>query len=508
VSQNLKQLLVVLAIAWTVFRFARPVALLFSSQCDFLCRRNAWFALTIAAFLSPSFPLFCLVAAVIIIWAARRDSNPAALYLMLLNAVPEFRWRVPMIGISSLVDLDFPMLLSLCLMAPAALRLVKSEQPAALRRLQLADYCLLAYLTLTSVYFLLPEISAGVVMTPTATDCLRRAVEAFVTIFLPFFVISRSIKSGRELQDTLAALCLACAVMAAIATLEGARHWLLYGNLRAQWGAEYNAYLERGSTLRAMASTSHPLVLGYFLAVAFGLWLGLMSGVQSARWRVGVIILYWLGLLAAYSRGPWMGGVLIYFVYIAVSGRKLTRLLKAAVTTGLIAAILAATPLGERIERVVPFLGGTVNAETITYRQRLLDRAWQVIQDSPMLGDQHALVKLQDLRQGEGIIDLMNGFVNILLDNGFVGLSLFLSFVVLGLYKGWKLSGEAPHVGTELATIAAALVACLLGTMLMMWVGGLLLAPTTLLVGLVCACAHVDARQSLHVTAGTRRDLA
>src|SRR5262249_53999056 len=174
VSQHLKQLLFVLAIAWAVFRFARPVALLFSNQRDFLCRRNAWYALTIAAFLSPTFPLFCLVAAVIIIWAARRDSNPAALYLMLLNVVPEFTWRVPMIGISSLVDLDFPMLLSLCLMAPAALRVAKSEQPPALRRLPLADYCLLAYLALTSVYFLLPEISRRVLMTPTATDRLSR----------------------------------------------------------------------------------------------------------------------------------------------------------------------------------------------------------------------------------------------------------------------------------------------------------------------------------------------
>jgi hypothetical protein len=489
VSQSLKELLVVLAIASTVFWLARPVALLFSAERDFLCRRNAWFAVTIAAFLCPSFWLFCVVAAVIIRWSARRDSNSSALYLMLIYVVPNFSWRVPMVGISYLVDLDFPTVLSLCLMTPAALRMVKSAEQ---RRLQLTDYCLLAYLALTSVYFVLPEIARGVLMTPTTTDSLRRAVEALVSLYLPFFVISRSSKSCREVQDTVAALCLSCAVMAAVATFEGARHWLVYGALLDKWDPSYNAYLERASALRARASTSHSLFLGYVLAVAFGLWLGLMPRVQSAPRRAGAIVLYWLGLLAAYSRGPWLGGILIYFVYVAARGRRLSRLIKAAVTAGVIVAIVLASPLGDRIARVVPFLGGTVDSGNITYRQRLFNRAWEVIQGSPLLGDQYALAKLEDLRAA-GIIDLMNGFVNILLDNGFVGLTLFVGFVVLGLYKGWKLSGDAPGIGIECGAIAAALVACLLGTMLMMWVGGLILAPTTLLVALICACARVDA---------------
>jgi O-Antigen ligase len=488
----LKELLLVLVIAATVFWFARPIAALFSTESDFRCRRNAWYAVTIVAFICPSFPVFCFFAALIIIWAARRDSNPSALYLMLLYVVPEFSWRVPMVGIASLVDLDFPMLLSLCLMVPAALRLMKG-QPRSARRLQLLDYCLLAYLALTSVYFLLPEVARGVLMTWTATNCVRRAFESLITVYVPYFVISRAHNTRKELQDTLGALCLAGGVMAAIGTFEGARHWLLYGLLRDQWDPGYNAYMERGGSLRAMASTSHPLVFGYVLVVAFGVWLGLMSAVKTALWRVGVIVLDWLGLLAAYSRGPWLAGILIYFLYVAVRDRKLSRLLKVGVTAGVIAAVLAVSPLGDRIARVVPFLGGNVDADSISYRQRLLDRAWDVIQDSPWLGDQYGLVKLQDLRAA-GIIDLMNGFVNILLDNGFIGLSLFLSFVVLGLYKGWKLSGEAQHVGVELAAIGAALVATLLGVMEMMWAGGLLLAPTTLLIALIFSTASVGAR--------------
>ncbi len=264
--QILKELFLVLVIALAVFRFARPIALLFTAQDDFSRRRNTWFAVTAAAFLCPSFFLFCLATIPFLVAAGRKDSNPGALYLMLMFVVPDFSWRVPMVGISYLIDLDFQMLLSFCVMVPAALRLLKSKQQTPIRRLGVLDFCLLAYLALTSVYFLLPEISRGVLMTPTITDSVRRAFESFFEIFVPYFVLSRSSSTRREIQDLLAAFCLACAVMAAVGTFEGARHWLLYGEVRSHWGPEYNAYLARGESLRAMASTSHPLVLGYVLA--------------------------------------------------------------------------------------------------------------------------------------------------------------------------------------------------------------------------------------------------
>jgi O-Antigen ligase len=489
----LKELIVVLVIALAIFQFAKPFAPLFTTQDDFARRRNTWCALTIVAFLCPIFWLFCLVAIPLLVSAGRKDSNPSALYLMLMYVVPGTSWRVPMVGLSYLVDLDFQLLLSFCVMVPAALRLLKSkQQPPGLKMM---DFCLLAYLALTSIYFVLPEVSRGVLMTPTFTDCLRRAFESFFEIYVPYFVLSRSSSNRREVQDILAAFCLSCAVMAAIGAFEGSRHWLLYGAMRSQWGLEYNPYLMRGESIRAMASTVHPLALGYLLAVAFGLWLCLKSNVQSTLSRNAVIVLFWLGLLAAYSRGPWVGAIVIYFVYVALSRRAVSKLLKAAGTSALVGLIVAISPLGNKIANVIPYFGGTVDAQNITYRQRLLDRAWQIIQDSPFLGDQHAFSKMEDLRQGQGIIDLMNGFVNILLDNGFVGLLLFLSFVMIGVIKAWMLSRESTRVGAELGTMGASLVACILGTMVMIWVGGLIVSMTCVLVGLAAACANLGRLQ-------------
>ena len=490
---SLKELIVVLVIALTIFKFAKPVAFLFTEQEDFARRRNTWCAVTVAAFLCPIFWLFCLVAIPVLISAGRKDSNPGALYLLLMYVVPDFSWRVPMVGLSYFFDLDFQLLLSLCVMTPAALRLLRSKEKRA--QFKFLDYCLLTYLGLTSAHFILPEISRGVVMTPTLTDCLRRAFEFFFTIYVPYFVLSRSGSNRRQIQDILAAFCLACAVMAALGTFESAKHWLLYGEMRSNWGPEYNPYLMRGESIRAMASTVHPLVLGYLLAVAFGLWLFLKSNVQSKLTRNAGIFLFWCGLLAAYSRGPWLGAIAIYLVYVALSGRSISKLLKATVALAFAALAVAISPFGDKITKVIPFFGGTVDAGNITYRQRLLDRAWQIVQESPLLGDQYAFLKMEDLRQGQGIIDLMNGFVNILLDNGFLGLSLFLLFVMIGIVRAWILNRETIRADAELSRMGASLVACILGTLVMMWVGGLIVTSTCVLVGLAAAYADLGRLQ-------------
>jgi hypothetical protein len=493
-SANLKGLFVVSVIAWVIFRFAKPVALLFASESDFSRRRNIWFAVTFAAFLCPNFWFFCWVAALILALAGRKESNPGALYLMLMYVVPEFSDRVQMVGISYLVDLDFDLLLSFCVMAPAALRLLKTKPQPELRGLSLIDFSLMAYLVLKSFYFVLPEVNRGMLMSPTFTDCLRRLFQSIFELYVPYFVLSRSSSSRRQVQDMLATFCLACVVMAAIGAFEGAKHWMLYEEMRNQWG-EYNSYLMRGESIRARASTSHPLVLGYLLAVAFGIWLCFKSTVKSKWSRNSVIVLYWLGLLAAYSRGPWIGAIFIYFVVVALSNRPVSNLFRAACISAFVALIVALSPLGSKIANVIPYFGGTVDMENITYRERLLDRSWQIVQESPFLGDQQAFAKMEDLRQGEGIIDLMNGFMNILLDNGFVGLTLFLSFVMLGVIKAWMLSRQSAHVGEDLGAIGASLVACILGTLLMMWIGGLIVSTTCVLVGLAAASAEVGRLQ-------------
>jgi O-antigen ligase len=472
--RSVKELIVVLVIALVVFRLARPLILKFSTEQDFARRRNVWCALTAAAFLSPNFWIFTLIAMPLLLFAGRRDSNPAALYLLLLHVIPPYSFRVPMVGISFLFDADNYLLLSFFLMTPAALRLIRDKGTNRIRGLQAMDYFLFAYGILTGFLFLHPELAAGVIMSATFTDCLRRLFLFFFVTVVPYFVISRSISDRRAMLDLLATYCLTCGVLAATALFETAKHWLLYGEMADLFSTvnNFSVYLVRGTSLRAMVSTGHPLVLGYLLAIGLGFWLYLQTHVKSKTSRLGVTGLIWLGLLAAYSRGPWLGAVCIYFVFSALKPGAVSKLFKAAGVAGFLVILIGISPLRDKVVNVLPFLGGTIDSENLAYRQRLFDRAWDIIQESPFLGDQNALLRMQDLRQGQGIIDVVNSYLGILLDNGFVGLFLILSFIGIATLKAWAASRETRNTDPDLSMMGASLVACIVATLVMMLDGG------------------------------------
>jgi O-antigen ligase len=219
----------------------------------------------------------------------------------------------------------------------------------------------------------------------------------------------------------------------------------------------------RGESLRATASAGHSLGLGDLLAVAFGVWLYLQTHVKSKVQRFAVTLLLWSGLFAAYARGAWITAVFIYFAGAALGPRAYSRVLKSAFVGVLAAFILSLTPLGARVAQVLPFLGGNVDHSNIEYRARLLNRAWQIIQESPWLGDQGALLKMQDLRQGQGIIDLVNSYLEVLLATGFIGLTLFLSAFLIPLFAAWRAARETRRADKEFSLLGTSLVSCMLG---------------------------------------------
>lgn len=488
---SLKELIVVLVIGSSVFAVARPVVLLFSTEEDFQRRRNLWVALTAAAFLSPSFWLFALVAIPLLVRAGRRDSSPAALYLFLLHVIPPISVPIPMIGISYLFDIDNYLLLSFCVLVPAALRMRRAGIGATVRPLEAPDLFLLGYGVLTSILYIRPEIAGGALSPLTFTDCLRRMFVFFFANFMAYYAITRLSSTRRSIVDALGAYCLACAVLVGIALFESVRHWLLYGEMAGRWGvgSPISLYIARGSSLRAIASTGHALALGYLLAVAFGMWLYLQSYLQSARLRMAGAAWYWIGLLAAFSRGPWIGAVSIYLSFAALSPGAVGKVFKAVVVAVVTAVLVYLSPLHDKLAAVLPFLGGTVDYENVLYRQRLWDRAWQLIGASPVWGDQDALLKMHDLRQGQGIIDLVNTYVEVLLDNGFVGLFLFLSFILVPLFKAWGASRTSVRSDNDLGMLGTSIVCCILGTLLLLENGSFATGPERMFYALAALAA-------------------
>jgi hypothetical protein len=490
--QSLKNLIVVLVIAVVVFRLVKPIMLSYCSDEDFLRRRTIWFVLTIAAFLTPSPWVYGAIAVPLLLFAGRKDTNPTALYLLLLHVTPEVAIDVPVIG-----SLSTQLMLAIAILLPAGFRLLKSKTEPRIRGLTGMDCLLLAYLLLSSALYIHQLTPDGTFYPSTPYDFVRRLVFKVLETFLPYFVISRSNCSRRAIVDAVSAFWLSCVLMAAIGIFESLRGWLLYEVIPWNWGAPGGVFLMRGESLRAAASSGHPLALGYLLAIAFGCWLYLQEAIGSKFTRAAIFILLWLGEFAAYSRGPWICAVLIYFLFAAQRPGAVSAITKSLFVASLAAVAISFSPLAKKITSVIPFFGGHVDTGNIDYRERLWSRGWDVIWQSPFLGDQYAMTKMQDLRQGEGIIDFINMYIAELIATGFVGLSLFLSVVLIAIGAAWASSKRIRRVNVEFSLLGGALVSCILGTLFLWAFGGPDLSVVWALVALAAAYGFIGEQRNL-----------
>ncbi len=494
------ELIYILGIAALTFGLAKPIFRRFSLESDFLRRRNVWFVLTITAFLAPNFWVFVVIAVPLFTWAGRKDSNPIALYLLLMHVVPPVQVAIPVpssiVGINQIFNLDSYRLLSLCILVPAAWGLRRPNSGSSTRRVNSMDFLLLAYGAIQVAFFVRPDTPDAAYLHDSATNVLRRAVLFFIDIYVVYFVVSRTRWTRHALLEVLAAFCLACVLMASLAVFEGLRHWLLYAELSRNWGGGLS-YLERSGVLRAAVSTGHPLALGYLLAIGLGFWLYLRTHIDSMWSRVVCTLLIWLGLLAAYSRGPWIGALLIYVVFVALGPRATPRLIKASALVALVAAVVLVSPLGDRVTQVIPLMGGRVDVASVEYRQRLARRSLELIREHPAFGDQDVYSKVQDLRQGEGIVDFINTYVEVAVFYGLIGLSLFVGFILVGMVKSYRIARMLRESDPDLSALGVALVACIIGTLLMISACSFVLGYAKMfyvLGGLAVAYTHESAR--------------
>jgi O-antigen ligase len=462
----IKRLVFVLTIAATIFHFAKPIALRYMNEKDFLLRRNVWLALTSVSFLSPSFWLFVAVAVPTFIWASRKDSNPIALYLLMLHVIPPIGFIIPIFGNNGLFPLDNFRLLSFCVLLPAAMRYRKNQQEVPRYKWGAMDVLLIIFGVLQVVLYTSPDMREHAALPDSPTNVLRRAVLFFFDTYLIYYAVSRICNSRHRIIEAAASFCLACAVMASIALFENLRHWLLYVEVESAWGVELNSFtwLSRGSELRAQASAGHALALGYLLAIGFGFWLYLKSRIQSKVRRIGVTLVLWGGLFAAFSRGPWLGAVTAYFAFFAAGPRALSRLVKGVVVAFAVGLLILMSPIGDRILDVLPVMGNTADAN-IVYRQRLSERGWDIALAHPFFGDQYPWPEMEDLRQGEGIIDIVNTYLGVALNYGFVGLFCFMGFIFIGMAKVYARSRSLAKTDPDFALFGTSLIACIVATL-------------------------------------------
>ncbi len=495
--QAVKDLVVILGIALVIFKLARPACLHFMRAEDFERRRGVWLTLTAVAFLCPNFWLYVVFAAVLLIWAARRDAHPAALYLLAYGVIPPIYLYVPVVGVNQLFPMTQGRLLALVVLLPVALQLFRRNDQGLSRKWNLFDVAVVAYLGLQIVLALPYESS-------TAT--MRRAFLSSLDVLLVFYVFSRALVERNALVDAMTVFVLCAAIYATIGVFESVKGWLLYEQVGPRWGAQnLGAFLLRGDTLRAQASAGHSLTFGYATAMAFGFWLHLRGQIASRPMRWATTAVLCLGIYASHSRGPWLTALLVYFSYLLLSPGGATTFLKGLAAVALLGGLVAMTPVGSKIIDVLPFIGSADQANVL-YRQQLAQESFRLILQNPLLGDPFVLAHMEDLRQGQGIIDLMNAYAAVALFSGLTGLACFATLLAGPMIRSIARLRVARSSDPDLSSIGAALVACMIGSLFFMatasvdWV-------EYVLAGMLCAFASL-ARGARANTIATRSPAA
>ena len=424
-SEHLRAFVVIAVLSAASFLVLhKPVVAMGMAEEDFRRRRNLWLGVTAAAFLAGNFWIFVVIATSFLLFA-RKERNPFALYIFLLFVVPPFHVALPGLGIvNKLFELNFPRLLALVVLLPFALRRREPGVPGFGKHP--ADWLVAVFMVLQVVLYYRGD---------TLTNTLRLGLFLFLDAFLPYYVASRSIRTGQDLRDIMLALITAALLLVPIAAFEFVKHWLLYSALAGALGMDWDAgaYLGRGGTLRAVATTGHSIVLGYLMGIALLLHLGLRHGNPLPRaWAFGVAALG-IGLVASVSRGPWVGaaaGILAMTLASRQPGRRLVRLV---VPTVAVALIVLVSPWGEKLLDYLPFVG-SIDANNVTYRQHLFEVSVQVISLSPWFGSPYFAftAPMQELRVGN-LIDVVNTYLLVGLRYGYVGMALFCAIFATAL---------------------------------------------------------------------------
>ncbi len=433
--EYIKALFVVLVIAAIVFRLAATSLIdTTTTKRDYWRRAWVWAGATAAAFLANDYWVFALIAGLLIFFAGRKDPNPMAFYCMVMCAVPPLGSAVSGFGVVNyLFDLNYLRLLSLVILLPAAVTLV-SASPARLPGSKLPDTMLAGYLVLIVIL---------TALVAPATQAMRQAFYLFIDVWLVYYVASRSVRDMAAFREVAGAFVLGATIMAVIAIAEAARGWLLYSTLESSLGVRwgYGNYMAResGGALRAMASTGHPIVMGYVMVVAIPLFVYLTPWIRSRFIRLLTLTVLLGALVVTLSRGPWIGGMVMAVVLAGIGQGAARRFGKIGLGVVVAGGVALLSDWGRGLINLLPFIG-TVGAETVNYRQELFEVSMHILSYSPFFGSPgfYSSAAAQQLRQGEGIIDMVNSYLGIAMGTGVVGLSLFLGFFLAAAWVAWR----------------------------------------------------------------------
>jgi hypothetical protein len=376
----------------------------------------------VAAFCAPSILALNLVVGLSIPVLATERRLIAPLYLFLLFTMPMVS---TVLGIGSVYLLTFNVGMAAGLGALAALAL--RSRGSFPRRL---IWDVPVYL-----FFLLLVVQSA--RNTSATNVLRAALEAGWNTLLPYYVVSRSLRTFEDVRVALFGLIAATVSLSVLAFYEAFRHWPMYRVVFAHYGIPISAGAAvklRGGFIRAPGPFPEPVSFAFCLAVGVIAVFSVKSAFRNRSAHLAILGIATLGILAPQSRGAW-AGVMLGLVVYQVFRKQIVSLGRWALYgVGAFVVMVASSSFNDRVTTTLGIGGGP------DYRVSLFSRGVEEVKKYPVIGRplNEVYYSLRDLIQGEGIVDFVNTYLYVALVSGLIGLIVFVAVLVSPMVPLWK----------------------------------------------------------------------
>jgi len=457
-TSTLKALIVILLTSAPIFLLLSRTLGHIISNSVFSRVVKSWFIIVIFAFLLPDYWSFVFATVItLVVLGPYRPDDRIIYYFFLLCALPMLKGDIPgIIGLDYFFTFSYNRLLIFILLVPLLFRSNITSANKENRLFQLPSDLYVVLFTL--LIFVLNFRDT------TTTNALRMNFLVLVDLFFTYYIISRHIISLNQFNRVMVALFCTIIPVALVGILEPYFWWHLYNETFVQLSAKNDLviYDARAGILRASSIFFSPIVYGYVLMISFGILLYLKPFLVWKKSYYIYIVIIITGILLSLSRGPWLGFVVLLVVYIWTGREKLkyySRLLFVLLMT---IPLISLTPAWEKFIQLLPFIG-TTSSNTISYRQRLFDNAWIVIQKNPIFGSTTYLQtpEMESMRQGEGIIDIVNTYLAIGLNYGLVGVALFLLTFLILMFKTYRIMYKLPEEQVDMFRLGRVLISIL-----------------------------------------------
>lgn len=491
--------IVVLALSLFVFFLLRRLNISFIHNTELKIWRNYWLAIATISFFSPNIWIYTFFIVLLFSYATTSKIDRLSLFVAVICASPLFRVTIPGFGlINFLIVFSYVNILTLIVLVP--------EYRKMRGRFRFPPNSLDKFVMLYVVIICLLNFRDN-----TMTNSIRESINYCIAILLPFYMVSRLVSDTDTLKRLLFLMLFCIAPLALIGAFESLKHWKLYSSsiahvLEYSKGTDYGI---RGDSLRASALFVGPLTLGYVMTIGIGLTLFINNYTNKKTLFNLLVAFFAASLYFTKARGSWVGVLMLAILYIFSGPQKLGNFTKFSFAGLFSFGILSLTSVGQKIISSLPFMSPETSheASTVDYRVRLLEQSWIVFQKHPLFGtaNYRETPEMEVMRQGQGIIDVVNSYVHIGLNYGLAGLSVFL-IIFFGLFFSvLKAVKTLPESEVDLINIGRVLFA-ILGSILVMimTVSSIDYIPVLywLVAGLCCAyikVCHHQKRVSLNL---------